>query len=113
MSTVKHLGKISNVTIGTGGYQDAMFGISFTLSFDGCSAVSDFWGAWGPGIEWSDRCKWTEADREKQIADSFWRLAKIMEAAKVSEFRKLEGVPIEVELDGMAMKSWRVLKEVL
>ncbi len=113
MATGKYLGKIASVVIGDGGYQDAMFGVSFQLSFDGSSGVGDFWGAWGTGIDCTERCKWTEAERQQQVAEAFWKLAKLMRDAKVSDAAKLKGVPIEVEIEGMGLKSWRVLTEVL
>lgn len=113
MATGKYLGKIANVSIGTGGYQDAMFGVSFSLSFDGGSSVSDFWGGWGPGIKHTASCKWTDAERLSSITDAFWKLANLMRDAKVIDAAKLAGVPIEVEVDGNLLKSWRVLKEVL
>lgn len=113
MSTGKYLGKISAIRIGSGGYQDAMFGISFELSFDGSSGIGDFWGAWGAGIKNTASCKWAESDRQEQLADAFWRLAKLMQEAKVNDFTKLAGVPVEVEIEGNTLKSWRVLTEVL
>lgn len=113
MATGKYLGKIARVYIGEGGYQDSMFGISFSLSFDTGSSIGDFWGAWGPRIECTAHCKWTDADRRSQIADAFWRLAKLMHDAKVQDAAKLAGVPVEVEIEGNILKSWRVLTEVL
>lgn len=56
----KELGKIKSASFGMGGYQEAMIGL--TLTFGGASwGVSTFLGGWG--IERSDYCKWTEADR--------------------------------------------------
>lgn len=114
MSEEKWLGKIASCSIGFGGYQNSQFGISFHLS--GRFEVGDFWGAWGPDIKWSPNCKWTEAERQGQIGDAFWRLAMLMQEAKVDDFKKLAGVPIEITSEGGMggrLKSWRVLTEVL
>jgi hypothetical protein len=113
MSATKHLGKIASIRIGGGGYQDVMFGIAFQLSFGGAGVVGDFWGAWGPSIKHDERCQWTEDDRQKQLASAFWRLANVMQQAKVDDVAKLAGVPVEVEIESLSLKSWRVLTEVL
>lgn len=110
----KWLGKIESCNIGSGGYQDAQFGISFVLG--GTYHVGDFWGAWGPDIEHSPRCQWTDAERHAGLEKAFWRLALLMKDAKVTDFRKLVGVPIEVTSTGGlggTLKSWRILTEVL
>jgi hypothetical protein len=109
----KELGKIASVRIGSGGYQEAMYGVSFELSFGGCSGCGDFWGGWGPDITVTAHTKWTEADRQAQIQSAFWRLALLMQDAKVTDAAKLKGVPIEVTTENNGLKSWRILKEVL
>jgi hypothetical protein len=108
------IGKIKRAIVGMGGYQDAMFGVSFDLGSDKDSwGVSDFWGAWAPSIKVTEYTKWTEADRAKQLSDAFTRLAQLMLEAKVSDVNKLAGFPIEVKFDGHLLKSWRVLTEVI
>lgn len=113
-SVEKRIGKISGVRIGAGGYQSVCFGVTFDLSSKkdgwGCG---DFWGAWGPDIAADDGTKWTEADRQKQIADAFWRLALLMKDANVDSSEKLVGVPVEVEFSGNKLRQWRVLTEVI
>lgn len=108
----KYLGKIAAITIGLGGYQGVQFGISFSLEGQG-QGVGDFWGAWGPEIKCTEHCKWTEADRRKQVADAFIRLAELMVKAKVMDAAKLKGIPVEVTIEGNALHSWRILEEVL
>ena len=108
--TEKRLGKIQSIKIGDGGYQDAMFGVSFTLGGSGWG-VGDFWGTWG--IERSDYCKWTEQDRQAEIAKTFWRLKTIMDDAKVHNANDLKDVPVEVTFDGNTLKEWRILTEVV
>lgn len=113
MSTTRtRLGKIANVTIGNGGYDDAMFGVHFELSFGACGC-SDAWASWGPEIKHSPHCNWTDKQRKQSIADAFWRLAETMQQAKVTNAADLKGVPIEVTLEGNSLKSWRILTEVL
>lgn len=106
----KELGKIQKCHFGQGGYQDACIGVTFTLGGDSWG-VGDFWGAWA--IERSDRAKWTEADRITQLGEMVMRLNSLLANAKVSTVDALQGIPVEVTFDGMALESWRVLKEVL
>jgi len=111
----KRIGKIKSVRIGDGGYQDAMFGISFDLGSDKESwGVGDFWGGRGMSIKPDGPSyKWTEKDRLKQYADTFVRLAHLMADANVTEVGKLVGRPIEVEFEANTLKSWRILTEAI
>lgn len=102
------LGKILEVKLGPGGYQDAMFGFSFTLG-SASWGIGDFWGTWNevraPEFE--------QAHRDAQAA-IFERVRKLMEGAKVSDFADLKGTPVSVEVyDSGALRDWRVLTEVL
>jgi len=105
----KELGKIRSISLGDGGYQDAMFGFSFELGGDGWG-VTDFWGAWS---DWSEGCEWTIEDQNKAFLASLLKIKGILCDAKKDDLSKLKGVPIEVEFDGNTLKSWRILKEVL
>ena len=112
----KYLGKITNASFGSGGYQGAMFGASFTFEFDDGCGIGDFWGTWGPSIDCeSDSCKWDESDRDKNYAEVMRRIANLMHEAKVDEFSRLVGVPVEITMTEPfgKMESWRVLTEVL
>ena len=106
MPEKKELGKIEKVNLG---YYDGRFGITFDL-FAGEWNVTDFWGTWAMR---SDHAQWTLADQDKIFVDSWRKLMKIMEEAKVDDFHKLVGKPIEVTTDGMMLKSWRILTEVI
>jgi hypothetical protein len=109
----KELGRIQGFRWGMGGYQDAMFGATFTLGGSGWG-VNDFWGAWAPGVvDPGEFTKWTEAERCGQLADATARLCRLMKEAGVNDSAKLVGTPIEITFDGNTLKSWRVLTEVL
>jgi hypothetical protein len=113
MSARKELGKIQSVRYGHGGYQDAMLGISFALGGSGWG-VGDFWGYWAPSlIDCGEHCKWTEADRDADMAKTARRIDALLKDAKVNDVAKLAGIPIEVTFNGMTLESWRVLGEVL
>lgn len=109
----KELGKIISAKFGHGGYQGAQFGIQFDLRFGGSSGVMDFWGFWSQSVECSSHCKWTEAERDKAYAATARRIDKLLIEAKVSDVTRLVGIPVEVTMDRMTLKSWRVLTEVL
>jgi hypothetical protein len=112
MNTTKELGKIEKVTFGYGGYQDAMFGVTFVLSFGGMGVV-DFKGTWSEEVEVGENTKWSEEDRTMSNDDTVKFINRIMREAKVTEINRLVGIPIEVTSEGMSLKSWRVLTEVL
>lgn len=114
MSIEKHLGKISSVKFGLGGYQDACIGLSLDFSFDRCCGVSNFKGAWSPSIiECDEHTEWTEKDRDKQLVEMIRFVDKLLHQAKVENVTQLKGIPVEITLDGNMLKDWRILTEVL
>ena len=104
------LGKIQSVEFGFGGYQDAMIGISFTLSGD-WGGVNDFWGNWS--CKPSKNAEWTTKDQVVNLGGVVMRIASLLEDAKVKDIADLKGVPVEVKFAGGMLQSWRILKEVL
>lgn len=108
--TENFLGKIENISLGAGGYQDAMFGVTFKLSGSAVS-VCDFWGYWNTEI--TSSTKWSEEHRTSQLGEIMNRLRLLMNEAKVREFTELKGVPVEVRTLNGALVGWRVLTEVL
>jgi hypothetical protein len=109
----KKLGKISHVSFGHGGYQDAQIGLSVTLSGEGWG-VQDFKGYWDAEIiECSKNCKWTEKDRDELYSGTMRALSKILKDAKVHSVAMLKDIPVEATFEGNTLKSWRILTEVL
>ncbi len=109
----KKLGKIESVRFGHGGYQDACIGLSVTLG-NGSWGVGDFKGAWDPEmIKRSDSTQWTEEDRSKGIDETIRLVSKLLKDAKVDSVDKLKNIPVEVTFEGMMLKEWRILTEVL
>lgn len=112
--TEKFLGKIHKVKFGSGGYDDAMFGFSFDLQFDGNTHTTKFIGTWSAGP--TEGAKWTIADQHKIFLESFLEVKNIMSEAKVDDFYQLVGKPIEVTVEGGVcgrVSEWRILTEVL
>lgn len=110
MTLKAELGKIRSVRFGYGGYQDAMFGVSFDLGGKSWG-VGDFWGTWADDPD--KGCKWTKEDQSKIFAETTRKLRNLMQKADKQEITKLVGVPVEVVFDGQKLKSWRVLEEVV
>ena len=109
----KKLGKIESVRFGHGGYQDACIGLSVTLSAKGWG-VGDFKGGWdAEQIKHTEHTKWTEEERDKTYSETMRFLSKLLKEAKVDSVDKLKGVPVEVTLEGMMLKEWRILTEVI
>lgn len=109
------LGKITKAKLGTGGYQDAMFGFTIVISIPlgeglGTSDYCDFKGNWTSRSERADYSveQWHDAHGETYA----W-LRQIMADAKVDDFTKLVGIPISAQLESTVLKEWRVLTEVL
>lgn len=109
MTEVK-LGRIKKVYYGMGGYQDAQFGLTLDLGGDGWG-VGTFRGQWASPP--SPTAQWTENDRRNSFADDALWLIDIMGKAKVADVYRLQGVPVEITLEGNMLKSWRILEEVL
>lgn len=113
MSKEIKLGKIESVKFGHTGYQDAMLGISFSLSFDG-SGVNDSKCGWDAHlIKCTESCKWTEEDRDKEYAEIMRYISKLLYEAKVDSVDKLKGIPVEVIMENRILKEWRILTEVV
>lgn len=107
----KELGYITNATFGFGGYQDAMIGLTVTLSFGGSYGGQTFVGGWS--IKRPDTAQWSEADRAHDYVKVVEKVNELLTAAKKTDVSQLKGVPVEVDVEHMAVKSWRVLKEVI
>lgn len=113
MNTEKRLGKIEAVSFGIGGYQDAMIGLHITLTGEGwgtCTTQS----AWDAElIKHTKYCNWTEEERSEQYAEIVRYLSKLFKQAKVKDVQELKGILIEATFEGMSLKEWRVLTEVM
>ena len=94
----KELGKITSASFGFGGYQDAMFGLSLSFQLQGSGCGDFISGGWAYGLIDPDskHCKWSEADRSKQMAAMSKIVCQILSDAKVSKIDSLVGKPIEV-----------------
>ena len=108
------LGKIKNAYIGRGGYQGAELGLWLELggeSWDAC----DGQGTWDPEqIRHDEHSKWTEDDRNQQLAAVLRELSKYLRQAKVDKVQDLIGKPVEVTFKNVNhLDSWRILEEVL
>lgn len=105
----KKIGKIRSVKLGSGGYDDVMFGFTFDLAFDG-SGVQSFMGTWSnrPGS-----AMWSVDDQNRDFLEAFLFVKNLLKEANKSNFLDLVGMPIEVTIDGGCLKSWRILTEVL
>ena len=113
MSEEKKLGKISSAKFGVGGYQDAMIGLHLSFTMEG-SGVNQSKCAWDQNIiKCSEHCKWTEEDRSRDYAEIMRFVSDLLYQSKKDDVSKLVGVPVELTFDGMTLKDWRVLTEVL
>ena len=109
----KKLGKLSGVKFGLCGYQEACLGLSVTISGEGWG-VCDNKSAWDANqIKHTKHCKWTEEDRSKGYDDVIRYVSDLLSHAKVRSVGDLNGKPVEAVFDGMTLKSWRILTEVI
>ena len=109
----KELGKITEVSFGYGGYQDGQFGLNVELTFGGCSAFQFINGGWSDDVKISSNTKWTEQDRSEQRVIMIKKINKLIKDAKVRTIDELKNKPVEVTTEGMTVKDWRILTEVL
>lgn len=107
------LGKLENVKFGLGGYQDACLGLSVTITGDGWG-VGDNKSTWDANLfKHTDYCEWTEEDRSEGYDDIMRYLSDLLSDAKVSSVDELNGKPVEATFEGLNLKSWRILTEVI
>lgn len=113
MNTETKLGKIKHISLGLGGYQDAMLGLHVTLGGEG-------WGVNESKPDWDAelilphvRSNRTEADRSKSYDEIMRYISKLLQEAKVRDVAALKDIPVEVTLVDNVLESWRILKEVL
>lgn len=115
MVQTKRLGKIESISFGLGGYQEAMLGLSLTLSSkEECWGVGDFKGTWDYNlIECTEHCKWTEEDRSNIFLEIMKLISDLLRDAKVYKLNDLVNKPVECTFEGNKLIEWRILKEVL
>lgn len=106
----KTLGKITGISVGFGGYDDAMFGVSVSLG-SGCWGVNDFKGTWGHDPD--KHAKWTKAQQIRHFGETMKWLHNIMKQANVMRVADLKGVPVEITTENNMLESWRILTEVI
>ena len=109
----KELGRIQKVSFGFGGYQDAQIGLWLTLCGGSWGVMASVGGGWSTIIKHSEHCQWTEAERDSGYSTMLREVQDILRKAKVEDVGALVGKPIEATFEGMALKSWRILEEVL
>lgn len=107
------LGKIQKARFGFGGYQDVQIGLWLVIGGDGWGTHRGIEGGWSLHIKHSEHCKWTGSNRDEGYARMCREIQEVMLKAKVEEVNQLVGKPVEVVFDGMILKSWRILTEVL
>lgn len=113
VSERKELGKIRSVRFGFGGYQDGEVGLFLEFGGNAWGVSASISGGWSTTIKHSKSCRWTEEDRTNQYANMCREIQEVLKKAKVNAVHELQGKPVEVTFDGMTLKSWRVLDEVL
>lgn len=106
------LGKIESIEFGV---KDSRIGLFYTLSFNGCIEVQSSNTVWDPEqIKVTQYTKWTEDDRDMELAQLMRYISKLLSEAKVDDITKLAGKPVEVTIDEFnSLKSWRIFTEVL
>lgn len=110
----RYLGKIQTVKFGLGGYDDCMIGLTIDFRFNGCHGVADFKGTWCPGVVDAGKYSgWSEEDRSRSFDELMRFIAKLLLDTKRKDISELSGAPVEIEIEGNVLQSWRILTEVL
>ena len=81
MAVETKLGRISNISLGTGGYDDAMFGVSVTLSFSDSTGVGDFKGTWAT---YPKSAKYSAEEWDALHAEAYQWLRELMANARAN-----------------------------
>ena len=106
------LGKIESIKFGV---KESRIGLFYTLTFNNCCGTQSSNAVWDPEqVEVTEGTKWTEDDRNMELAQLMRYISKLLSEAKVDDITKLAGKPVEVTIDEFnSLKSWRILTEVL
>lgn len=107
----KELGKIQKAWFGLGGYQDAQVGLWLQLGGEGWGVGTGEQGGWS--FPPDTHAKWTLEDQSDTYATMVRKVLELLKFAKVDSIDKLHGIPVECTFDGMQLKSYRILTEVL
>lgn len=103
------LGKLTNVYLGK---RDSRIGLFFTLSGDySCSSSICCWDP--EEIKVSEYTKWTEEERNINLANVMREVSKLLQQAKVTDVYKLNGIPVSYTFKNSLLQDWRILTEVL
>ena len=105
------IGVISNVKLGFGGYQDAMFGLSLSFDFKGSGVNAFISGGWRG--KRSEHDNWTDQDRSNQQGVLCMKISELLDQAKVDDVTKLKGKPVECSFNNMELVNWRILEEAI
>ena len=63
---------------------------------------------------WYEHEIWNpEEDRSKQYDEIMRYVSDLLHTAKVDTVDQLKGIPVEATFEGMTLKEWRILDEVL
>lgn len=111
----KEIGKIKSISLGFGGYQDAMFGVIVELGTDGSGwGCMDFKGTWDSRSAKGKNEAWI-LERDQIYAKTQLFIERIMLVFFASSMIDLVGIPVEAVFDSPngRLASWRVLTEAL
>lgn len=105
------IGVIEAISFGSGGYQNAMFGLTLLFKFPDGNITSFVDGGWKG--KRPQNAKWTERQREKQRALLCDKIIGVLNDAKVDNILQLRGKPVEVMLENDRLTGWRILTEAV
>ena len=110
MNLMNNIGKIEKVSFEK---RDGRLGIWFVLESDGWSVMSER-SVWDYNeAEVSKHTKWSEQDRDDEMASMMEYISNLMHQAKVTDIQSLKGKPITLQIEGNVLQDWRLLTEVL
>lgn len=111
-STTTRIGKIADISIGFGGYQDAQFGLTVTLASEPDAwAVTSFIGFWSGDP--SKHAAWTVSDQDAGHARMCRRVIELLVGARRQRVADLVGLPIQATFNESALVAWRILTEAV
>ena len=91
------LGKIESIKFGV---KESRIGLFYTLTFNNSYGTQSSKTVWDPEqIKVTEGTKWTEDDRDRELAQLMRYISKLLSEAKVDDITKLAGKPVEVTID--------------
>lgn len=104
------IGRITSVSFGLGGYNEAEIVMSLTISFKGSGVTATVSGGWADNVP-TAHAKWTKESTYKTRSEMLDKIIESLKLAQVDDIQGLNGRLVSCDFDFNVLKDWRILTE--